>query len=163
MLTTLDDMYKLYENLPDDKNAIVMKNKIGNNKCVSDLKRKMYVKPFDSCPICYDKIIRKTDAYLTPCGHEFHKKCIFEAYVAKQCAKLHSNFKCPCCRLSLGTDIEEIIEKYNFWNGTELDNLENFWHKKDFIMPHICPRGGHWYGMNKECNCCKKYWKSGIL
>lgn len=164
MLNTLEDIYNLYEFEPDEEKSILIKNKIGNNECQPSFTRKMYIKPFDKCPICYDEIIRKKDAYLTQCGHAFHKKCIFNSYVFKQKNKKCSNFKCPLCRISLGTDIEEINERYNIWNGNELDNLENFWHKKDFIMPHICPNGNHWYGMNynKNCKYCKEYCKNGL-
>lgn len=163
MLTTLEDVYNLYEFHPNQQNNVVIKNKIGNNECRPCFTRKMYIKPFEECPICYTPITKKSDAYLTQCGHAFHKKCIFESYVFKQQYKTCSNFKCPYCRISLGTDIEEINERYDAWNGNELDNLENFWHKKDFIMPHICPNNNHWYGMNyKECKFCKDYCKNGL-
>jgi hypothetical protein len=161
MLTTLEDMY--VRNRLINMDSIIIPNNIGMNECDPTLTRKMYIRPFDKCPICYDEIIRKNDAYLTICGHGFHKKCLFKAYEIKQQIKAKSNFKCPCCRTTLGLDIEEINDKYDVWNGTEMDCLENFWIKKDFIMPHICKNKNHWYGMNKNCVECIQYCKTGIL
>ena len=160
MLSTLEDIY--YDDKVINEDSIVIPNNIGNNEIKQN--RKMYIKPFEKCPICYDEIMRKTDAYLTSCGHGFHKKCLFKAYEVKQKMKAKSNFKCPCCRSNLGMDVEEINDKYDVWNGNEMDNLENFWIKKDFILPHICRNNyDHWYGMNKNCSQCKEYWKTGSL
>jgi hypothetical protein len=172
MLTTLEDMYVRNKLNMDSMNvdSVIIPNNIGMNECDSTLSRKMYIRPFDKCPICYDEIIRKNDAYLTICGHGFHKKCLFKAYEIKQQVKSKSNFKCPCCRTNLGLDMEEINDKYDIWNGSEMDCLENFWIKKDFIMPHICKNINngninqtHWYGMNQNCAKCIKYCKTGNL
>ena len=91
------------------------------------------------------------------CGHGFHKKCIFKAYESKQLSKKCSVFRCPCCRTSLGTDIEEINERYDLYNeeANGLDILESFWIKKDYTMPLICNE--HYLGMGKNCTKCENY------
>ena len=106
----MEDIYNLYEysNINKNNESIILPIKIGNDEMEPKLNIKMYIKPHDICPICYENIIRKSDSYLSICGHGFHKKCIFKAYEAKQLSKKCSVFKCPCCRTSLGTDIEEI-------------------------------------------------------
>lgn len=153
----MEDIYNLYEYANVDKTNLILPIKMGNDEMHPRLNTKMYIKPFENCPICYDDIIRKSDAYLSVCGHGFHKKCIFKAYEAKQLGKKCSVFRCPCCRTSLGTDVEEINEKYNLFNDemNGLDVLENFWIKKDYTMPLIC--NNHYLGMNKNCPNCKKY------
>ena len=155
----MEDIYNLYEysNINKNSESIILPIKIGNDEMEPKLNIKMYIKPHDICPICYENIIRKSDAYLSVCGHGFHKKCIFKAYEAKQISKKCSVFKCPCCRTSLGTDVEEINERYDLFNehANGLDILESFWIKKDYTMPLICNE--HYLGMNKNCIKCKKY------
>ena len=152
----MEDIYNLYEYSNTNKN-IILPIKIGNDEIKPKLNTKMYIKPNDICPICYENIIRKSDSYLSVCGHGFHKKCIFKAYEAKQISKPCGLFRCPCCRTSLGTDLEEINERYNLFNDdvNGLDILESFWIKKDYTMPLICNK--HYLGMNKNCIKCKNY------
>lgn len=162
----LEDVYNLYENNNNNYPLVsypVLPFKIGNDEGEPKLNIKMYVKPFEKCPICYEQIIKKSDAYLSVCGHAFHKKCIFKAYEVKQLMKPMSNFRCPMCRTSLGTDMEEINERYDLYDDyNELDNLESFWIKKDFTMPLIC-KNKHYLGMNSNCVKCQKYRNDGSV
>lgn len=41
---------------------------------------KCYINPQEDCSICLEKICNKSDAYLTNCGHAFHKSCLFKTY-----------------------------------------------------------------------------------
>jgi hypothetical protein len=123
---------------------------------------KSYIIPGQECPICLESIQQKSNAYLTPCGHGFHKKCITHAY------NIHTQntdaaFNCPICRRCLGCDIEFIGERYNAKQGT-LDALENFWFKYDYNTPVICCQTGdgneasyHILGTHKNCDTCKNY------
>ena len=61
-----------------ESNQIVKPITIGNQNVSCSLERKCYITPGKECPICFDKILRKSEAYLTGCGHAFHKKCIFK-------------------------------------------------------------------------------------
>jgi len=160
----MEDIYDLYEysNLnkntnKNNSNSIILPIKMGNDEMKPKLNVKMYIKFSENCPICYEDIIRKSDAYLSQCGHSFHKKCIFKCYETKQLDKRCSVFRCPCCRTSLGTDIEEINERYDLFNenANGIDALESFWIKKDYIMPLLCD--GHYLGMDSKCIRCKKY------
>ena len=155
----MEDVYNLYEYSNKNDRSIILPIKMGNDGIKPRLNIKMYIRPNDICPICYENIIRKSDAYLSVCGHGFHKKCILKAYEAKQLIKHCSVFRCPCCRTSLGTDIEELNEKYDLFNEcvNELDVLESFWIKKDYTMPLICD--DHYLGMGKNCSKCENYKK----
>ena len=155
----MEDIYNLYEYTNKNNESIILPIKMGNDEMKPKLNIKMYVRPFDNCPICYENIIRKSDAYLSVCGHGFHKKCIFKAYEAKQLLKPCSVFRCPCCRTSMGTDMEEMNERYDLYNEKTngLDILESFWIKKDYTMPLICNH--HYLGMERNCIKCEKYKK----
>jgi Ring finger domain len=134
---------------------------IGDQSVPCNIKRKCYVKQGEECPICMDKILRKCDTYLTSCGHSFHKKCIFKIVELKWSYKYGSQVKCPMCRTSIGTDIHEIDERYSYKPGT-LDELENFWIKKDYILPEICRLGyNHSLGFKNDCISCINYRQKG--
>lgn len=59
---------------------------------------KTYIKVGDECPICLDPILAKTNAYLTCCGHAFHKRCILTAYHTQIFEWNIFSFRCPICR-----------------------------------------------------------------
>lgn len=131
---------------------------IGDATVPCSFKRKRYIKPKEDCSICLDKIVKKTDAYLTPCGHSFHKLCIFKTLENKP----FSSLKCPNCRSKIGNP--ELISRYS--GETELDRLENFWITKELENPVFCSNKGsgpnvHYLGLNKGCNTCKNYVKYG--
>jgi Ring finger domain len=135
---------------------------IGNQKVSCCLDRRCYIKPGTECPICYDQIIRRSDAYLTGCGHAFHKKCIFNAFKQKILYKYTSNFNCPMCRTRLGYELYDINLRYRQESKPNLDDLEQFWARQDFMIPEICCAGfNHYLGTNKECNLCLEYRETG--
>lgn len=139
---------------------------IGDQQTKCDFKRKIYIKFGQECPICIEPIIRKIDAYLTPCGHGFHKKCIFDAFETKWKTKWASQFHCPMCRCRLGqVDIENRYncgfheDKYHY-----IYQLDNFWINKDYRYCYPCPNGyNHNEGMKKNCCRCINYRKNGSL
>lgn len=68
--------------------------------------KKLYIKHCDLCTICYEPITNNTNAYLTECGHPFHKTCITRyynhSYNRKQNGKLFNwRISCPICRNEL--------------------------------------------------------------
>ena len=140
---------------------------IGNQCVPCAFKRKCYIKIGEECSICMDQILTKSSAYLTSCGHSFHKLCIFKAFEIKQKTKHASNFTCPNCRTSQGMDIHEINERYNqsrIFMLNYLDNLENFWITKDFILTEVCSSDyKHDIGMKNDCNMCLNYRETGNL
>ena len=84
----------------DDK-QIVKPNIIGDTCSPCNIKRLCYVKPGSECSICMETIDKKSETYITQCGHGFHKKCIFRAFVTKWNKKYASVFRCPNCRINL--------------------------------------------------------------
>jgi hypothetical protein len=193
-MSTAEDVFYLYErnsryyhdcNL---KNAIEECSDCWNNECFCHLKQdvmpltigdqfapchlkiKCYIKPGEECPICYEQILTKTTAFITNCGHAFHKKCIFKCMETKWLSKAYlSSVRCPLCRCSLGhPDLEQRYRSsyfsYNFKNDNELDKLEDFWLTKDYKLPTFCSNGyNHYLGIKHGCGICKSYRKKGEM
>ena len=176
MSLTIDDVFYLYE-----RNKTIYNNcKLLNKECITYydnicycfldenvfpitigeqtincmLNRKCYIKIGEECPICLEKIIYKTNAYLTGCGHAYHRLCLFKVFETQWKQKPYSTFKCCICRCYLGCP--DLFERYNK-NGNELDQLENFWLSKDYIMGIFCGRNKHYLGMNNKCKKCLIY------
>lgn len=99
------------------------------NKC--NINRKMYISHKDECSICFENISLKNNAYLTSCGHCFHKSCFFEYINAKFNNDYYSHINCPCCRTNIGVD-DDMFNRYRV-NSNFLDQLENFWLCKDYL------------------------------
>lgn len=191
-MTTLEDIFYLYErnsryyhdcNL---KNSIEECNDCWSNECYChlkqevkpftigdqdipcDLKIRCYIKPGVECPICYESIMMKSSAFITNCGHHFHKKCLFKYIESKWLSTSYaSTARCPMCRCSLGHP--DFIQRYrasyfsyNYKNDNELDKLEDFWISKDYKLPNFCTnRYDHYLGFDKSCFMCKYYLETG--
>jgi len=144
-------------------NSCVKPITIGEQNMKCNLNRKCYIRPGEECSICLEPIMKKSEAYLTYCGHSFHKNCIFKSFEQKWDQKYCSTFKCPICRRNLVADIANINIRYNEkWGQFTLDNLEHFWTRKDFILPEYCQNGwDHYQGLNDDCSNCLYYRKYG--
>lgn len=141
----------------------VLPSTIGNQTIPCSIRRKCYIRQGEECPICLENIFRKNEAYITCCGHSFHKSCIFKSMETHWKHKYASNFKCPMCRAKLGTDIQEIGLRYKF-SRNYLDNLESFWLGKDLTLAQTCGnKYDHDIGMKKGCFICLKYRENGEL
>jgi hypothetical protein len=167
-MATAEDVFHLYEKNTNNISGVcnasqeVQPITIGNQFIPCSFNRKCYVKQGEECPICYDPILRKNDTYLTCCGHSYHKACIFKAMETRYNENCTRLFKCPNCRTRLGLDLHEINTRYQFGEN-HLDNLENFWLSKDFIVIQKCfNRYDHDLGMKNNCNVCLKYRKKGF-
>jgi hypothetical protein len=93
---------------------------IGDTTLPCRMNVKTYIPIGEMCPICLEGIYSKKNAYLTGCGHAFHKSCI--QFVLR--IRDHLNLLCPYCRSNLGRP--EIKGRYGN-TISELDCLENFW------------------------------------
>jgi hypothetical protein len=143
---------------------------IGDQTASCDLKVKCYIKPGDECPICYDPIMTKSSAFITDCGHSFHKKCLFKSMETKWLSTAYSsNARCPMCRNSLGHP--EFIQRYRssyfsykYKNDNKLDQLEDLWLSIDYKLPNFCSnKYDHYLGLSKACQICKSYREKGEL
>lgn len=141
---------------------------IGDQYVPCDLKIKCYIKPREECPICYEEIMTKSTAFITNCGHSFHKSCLSKYIETKWLSTTYiSTARCPMCRCSLGHP--EFDQRYrssyfncNHSNDNELDKLEDFWLTKDYKLPVFCSHGyNHYLGLNKNCFICKGYREKG--
>lgn len=154
------------------ENEPVLPITIGDQCVPCDIKRKVYIKPGEECAICLENIIKKSEAYLTSCGHSFHKLCAFKVFETKSQNK--HTFSCPICRARLGYPefycrYTCVFKKANHEANQEetdklfyLDLLEEFWLSKDFITPQMCRNGhNHALGMKNGCSICLKYRETG--
>jgi len=141
---------------------------IGNQYVPCAYKIKCYIKPGEECPICYEEIMTKSTAFITNCGHSFHKKCLFKCIESKWLSSSYtSTARCPICRCSLGHP--EFIQRYrssyfsyNYKDDNGLDKLEDFWISKDYTLPSFCSnRYDHYLGTDKVCFMCESYREKG--
>jgi len=191
-MSTAEDVFYLYERNSRYYHDCIQKNNIENcvdcwsNECYChlkqevrpftigdqyvpcDIKIKCYIKPGEECPICYEEIMTKSSAFITNCGHPFHKKCLSKYIESKWLSSSYtSTARCPMCRCSLG--VPEFIQRYratyfsyNYKNDNELDKLEDFWISKDYKLPTFCSnRYDHYLGCDKSCFICKCYIETG--
>ena len=180
---TAEDVFALYETKVNDISVSVtplIPKSIGNIDVPCSIKRRCYIKPGEECPICIESILTKTNAFLTCCGHAFHKSCIFKCVEKKWEEKYPGTFYCPVCRTYLGCDVHDMNERYvipsinddfegensfkgeNSFEGVKklnyLDILENFWLTKDLSLALPCRnRYDHYVGMKKDCYRCKQF------
>lgn len=176
-----EDVFPLYErnrnhynnyclSCDDKKNTCLCESRlivcpisVGEQDIPCRLKVKNYVTIGDECSICYELIIHKKNAYLTGCGHSFHRKCLADVFIAKWKSKAYSQLNCPLCRCGLGCP--DLFQRYDYFNGNALDLLENFWLSKDFMTPEFCSswtEHSHYVGMKKDCSLCTLYRETGV-
>ena len=135
------------------------KNKIVTKTIEENLKIKHYIKIGEECPICYDPIFHKNNAYLTECGHSFHKSCLMNYDYANHLV-LKGIIWCPMCRGDMGLygDSTEIYCN----SKNDLDKLEDFWNNKQYKTPQACSSYNHFVGFNKNCYECIRFRKKGF-
>jgi hypothetical protein len=177
-MSTAEDVFYLYE-----RNSLIYKNKsnddenykqvilpytIGDQDTPCKLKIKCYIRPGEECPICIDKIQTKSSAFLTNCGHSFHKECLFNSIKSKWSTSGYTSVaRCPMCRCSLGHP--DFIQRYKasyftepYRDDNEIDKLEDFWLSKDYKLPFYCSNSyDHYLGCERTCFSCKEYREKG--
>jgi hypothetical protein len=153
--------YKMFNMCHCYSKQVVFPLTIGNCDVPCELYRKCYIKPGEECPICFDPILQKSNAYITCCGHSFHKSCIFKAMEAKWKDNYAGKFCCPICRTSLGMDLHELNIRYTS-RINHLDDLENVSNSSNYILSELCSHGwNHYAGFNKNCKACLIYRNTG--
>ena len=158
----------IYSKKEDRDKELIRPITIGPDRSfVRKLTCKCYIYPGEECAICLDPIITKKDCYLTECGHVFHRFCVFKMFESKWNRKPFSLPKCPICRRGLG-DLDLSIRYNNDYQKKKeipffMDQLENFWLTKEYIMPHFCNniKNPHYLGMKKNCEKCREYCMNG--
>jgi hypothetical protein len=111
------------------------------------LKTKCYIKFGEECSICYEPIYSKPNAFLTDCGHCFHKTCM-----SKWLISTFLEGSCPICRQDVGFfEFERYVSKKG------LDGLEEFELNKNIRLPEYCCNDDdklHIMGIDKNCPNC---------
>jgi hypothetical protein len=155
-----DDVFHLYEQNKSLEDDLVLPIMIGEQDTKCRLGVRTYIKVGEECSVCLEPMYHKTDAFLTGCGHAFHKKCLSSVFKAKWEVKPLSTLKCPLCRCGLGCP--ELFVRYSYESENPLDKLENFWITKDCLNPDLCLKGNHYLGMKKSCQTCLHYRATGL-
>lgn len=101
---------------------------------IENLKIKHYIKIGEICPICYDEINHRNNAFLTDCGHAFHYDCIINYDFTNIFNKI--GIYCPICRSDMGL-YEDLKNKYKD-SKNSLDNLEDFEINIKTKLPKVC-------------------------
>lgn len=133
-----------------------------------EMNQKCYIAFGDTCYICMDPITSKTNAWLTPCGHQFHRKCVITNHVYRQTHGMTLEFSneipCPVCREGLVNCCVGIddLDKYHRPKN-KLDVLENFWLSITFAPYVSCYKCDKGMGMTINCDACEKYRKTGRI
>lgn len=118
-----------------------------------NLKIKHYIKIGEECSICNEPILSKPNAFLSDCGHCFHKTCIH-----KWLKTTYLNGRCPLCRSDLG----ECNFGGRYYTNNRLDLLENFIQDSDKMMPVPCWGDSdmhytHFVGEKEWCDECHNF------
>lgn len=170
---TFEDVFYLYEynynnkQIDINKEKIVYPLKIGCDGNACKLNKKCYIKQGDDCPICYDKIMTKSTAFITPCGHQYHKSCLFQYMKNKWNTMGYTALiSCPICRRKV--EHPHFVRRYksSYFSTNKLnvplDKLEDFWLSFEYSLPAYCSNGyDHYLGIMRECNCCKSFREKG--
>ena len=150
-------------------NQIVTPQEIGEWWQPVTLKTRSYIRIGSKCSICLCSIIHKRNAWITYCGHSFHRTCLmqsYEVYMKNPNICHYTNvMPCPICRSELPTCCcGYITDRYHTIYEDKpnyLDKLENFEILKDLSTPIECYKCPKYIGMNNNCDECKDYQKNG--
>ena len=132
-----------------------------HKKCFN-LLNKSYIKINDKCMICISSVSSINNAYLTECGHTFHKSCLSNYFHFLKFKKPHKLIlNCPLCRSNLGSPELIFTPFYNcFSNINYLDLLENISSQNFNELIHICSSQrhySHYLGCLSNCEICRNY------
>lgn len=173
--STAEDVFYLYES-GRTSSKVLLPFTIGDHRIPCSVKRKCYVRPGEECPICFEAIQTKRSAYITACGHAYHKICLRKYMESKWLStKYTSNARCPLCRSLLGHPefVQRYCASYFGYNeeeeveenmSTGLDKLDDFWISYECKIPSFCSHGyDHYLGMDKHCFLCLRYREKGEI
>ncbi len=145
-----------------------------------NISKKMYIKMGEECPICFEGIYFRKNAFLTPCGHVFHKTCLHNSHISNLISKIkicEESLACPICRFNIPTEhfynpikyfiYKKRIEEIDTTNNAEIIKninfvitLDNLLENLEYNYPALCIFSNnkrHFLGMNKNCAVCLKF------
>ena len=122
---------------------------------------KYYLKYGEECTICLDKIITKTTAYITECGHKYHKKCVLDYMKIEWMSKNYTGLiSCPMCRKSVSDD--HLNDNYYSSDALRILDYVSLDIIPQYKLPQFCSnRYDHYLGLNKKCKCCEYFREKG--
>ncbi len=117
---------------------------------------RQYIRIGEECPICYEGIFTQTNAFLTLCGHAFHRLCLMQSHQTASLELGRDLFLCPLCR----EDQPGIFgEPLRF-----KDKMANYEMYSEFYFANECSDldfDTNLVGMNSKCKSCLKYRETG--
>lgn len=144
----------IHEKYGNEKYTKIINETLVNNRKVASatLNIKHYIIIGSECSICYEKILTNKTAYISECGHSYHKKCIFK--YSNICLNENKETLCPLCRKSIDCCDLWLYEKYNsrHKNFNFLDKLENFNSDDNYKYDVYCCKYCKKFSMGKNCS-----------
>lgn len=158
---TVEDVFTIYRRHKQDvycdcsnwfcvhECCLVVDIPIGDLSIPISLNRRGYIVPGQECPVCFEAISTKKNAYLLPCGHGFHRTCMLEiTRHAGYCKPI----SCPLCRRRTWAIVQDT--KYNLWNK-KINRFDEIECLNDIREPIQCQNGyDHIYTTRKTCVLC---------
>lgn len=108
---------------------------------------------FEECPICLNPIKSIPSAWITWCGHMFHKSCLRDWSYTTRCSG-----SCPMCRQEMGS--LEFLDGVEYAVYPRIENFCDLLEEIPNIIHRFCYNCNHVMGMNHEnCEYCHEWIK----
>jgi len=160
-LSDISDGYIYDSNIAHEKDVDNLKVLKKKDFCI-----KKYLISGDECPICYENIMTRKDAFILQCGHAFHFSCL-----EKNKNYSDDNYcgKCPMCRFEYNLRYGHKDSSFRYFIADDyiepnyIDMLTDFWNMNDVIVPKLCLESNtkHYIGMKDNCEYCEDYRLNG--
>lgn len=105
---------------------------------IDNLKIPHYIKIGTECPICYESIYTRNNAFLTDCGHSFHYSCIIN-YDYKNSFN-NNGINCPICRQDMGNyyDLNDNFKLPKICYNLYLNQFNSHFHRMNYFNCSYC-------------------------
>jgi hypothetical protein len=127
-----------------------------------NLRVKQYIRWGEECPICMDPITTKKNAYLTECGHAYHKTCMSHMmhhdYHTDNLNETRRCGLCAVCRQCIDSDCTDFWDYTGsyMWDktGNGLDLLHHFEENAHVTNLELCDIGTdiHYRWLKQGCD-----------
>lgn len=105
----------------------------------------------EECPICLTSVGSRQSAWITWCGHLFHKRCLREWCYTTQCSG-----SCPMCRKEMGP--LEFLDGLEYTIYPEVENFCDLLEEVPNLLHKFCYECNGVLGMNPDKCCYCRVW-----
>lgn len=118
--------------------------------CKKQSKRRLHFID-DECAVCLNNISSVSSAWITWCGHVFHKQCLRRWCYTTQCCG-----PCPMCRKEMGP--LEFLDGIEYVIYPKIENFCDLLEEVPNMIHHFCYDCGSVMGMNPDqCPPCRSW------